>query len=90
MVTRDTTRALHGRAMPGPSHPRHERCYLYLYLSKAAKLDEPDVRAVALETGIQNYPLIVALVSPSPHGRKAPAGQAQPWHQLGARFVRTP
>ena len=43
-----------------------------MYLSQAAKLDEPDVRAVALETGIQSYPLILALVSPSQHGHKAP------------------
>ena len=44
---------------------------------KAAKLDEPDLRAVALETGVQNYPLILALVSPPQHGRsERPLGKA--------------
>ena len=50
---------------------------VYLDLSKAAKLDEPDVRAVALETGIQSYPLILALVSPSQHGHNAPPSMAE-------------
>jgi hypothetical protein len=46
-------------------------------LHKAAKLDEPDLRAVALETGVQNYPLILALVSPPQHGRsERPLGKA--------------
>jgi len=38
-------------------------CAIGFVMAKAAKLDEPDVRAVALETGIQSYPLILALVS---------------------------
>ena len=47
-------------------------------LHKAAKLDEPDLRAVALETGVQNYPLILALVSPPQHGRSERPPLARP------------
>lgn len=38
-------------------------CAIGFAMAKATKLDEPDLRAVALETGVQNYPLILALVS---------------------------
>jgi len=53
-------------------------CGVGFLLALAARLEGPDIRAVSLETGIQNYPLVLALASISFSGCQ---------YQLISRFI---
>ena len=55
-------------------------CFIGWVMAKAASLHDSDLRAVALETGVQNYPLILALISLS-----FKAGSCE-WEEI-SRFV---